>query len=450
MARERSVVVIGAGVSGLAAACKLAAAGFTVTIVEARDRIGGRCFTLHDSSGFPIELGAEFIHGRPSEILEPLQKANVAITEVDGDPWCVQDGTLHRCEFFSQVESILDKMDNAEPDESFLGFLENHFQNPTNDRSLDDAKRRALGYVSGFNAADPALVGVHWLVEGMRAEERIDGHRAFRSKNGYTDLVEIFRRQLAGHDVKIHTGTIVKRVMWKPGNVEIATHDKPGSAKFVASCALITVPLAVLQAPVEDLGAIEFVPSLLKEKASALTKLEMGKVIRVVLRFRERFWDSITPAGDRNSNLSDMSFLFSQDEYFPTWWTTMPAKFPIITGWAPFRSGERLSGQSQDFVTQRSLQTLGGLLKINPHKLEQMLDVSHFHDWQTDPFARGAYSYGKAGSDGAQATLAAPVAETLFVAGEATDTSGHNGTVHGAIASGHRAAEEILTNSSPQ
>src|SRR5579862_2843991 len=119
MARERSVVVIGAGVSGLAAACKLAAAGFTVTIVEARDRIGGRCFTLHDSSGFPIELGAEFIHGRPSEILEPLQKANVAITEVDGDPWCVQDGTLHRCEFFSQVESILDKMDNAEPDESF-------------------------------------------------------------------------------------------------------------------------------------------------------------------------------------------------------------------------------------------------------------------------------------------------------------------------------------------
>jgi monoamine oxidase len=139
-----------------------------------------------------------------------------------------------------------------------------------------------------------------------------------------------------------------------------------------------------------------------------------------------------------------MSFLFWQDEWFPTWWTTMPAKLPIITGWAPFRSGEKLSGKSQSFVVQQSLQTLSTLLKINPQKLDELLGAAYFHDWQADPFSRGAYSYGKAGSDGVQQALATPVENTLFFAGEATDTSGHNGTVHGAIASGYRAAAAIL------
>jgi monoamine oxidase len=77
---------------------------------------------------------------------------------------------------------------------------------------------------------------------------------------------------------------------------------------------------------------------------------------------------------------------------------------------------------------------------------ETWLDAAHFHDWQTDPFARGAYSYAKVGADGAQEALAAPIENTLFFAGEATDTSGHNGTVHGAIASGYRAAQEIINS----
>jgi monoamine oxidase len=72
------------------------------------------------------------------------------------------------------------------------------------------------------------------------------------------------------------------------------------------------------------------------------------------------------------------------------------------------------------------------------------LEAAYFHDWQSDPFSRGAYSYGKVGSDGAQQALGSPVENVLFFAGEATDVSGHNGTVHGAIASGYRAAEEIL------
>ena len=122
----------------------------------------------------------------------------------------------------------------------------------------------------------------------------------------------------------------------------------------------------------------------------------------------------------------------------------MPSEAPIITGWAPFESAERLSGQSRSFVIERGLRSLSELLGISFEEIEALLVEAFFHDWQADPFSRGAYSYGKVNADGAQERLAKPVQNTLFFAGEATDTAGHNGTVHGAIATGYRAAEEIL------
>lgn len=122
----------------------------------------------------------------------------------------------------------------------------------------------------------------------------------------------------------------------------------------------------------------------------------------------------------------------------------MPNKQPLITGWAPFRSAERLSHLDEAGVVREALQTLARLLRIRFQNLENEIAAAYFHNWQTDPFCRGAYSYAKVGADGAQASLAAPVDNTLFFAGEATDTSGNNGTVHGAIASGYRAAQEIL------
>jgi monoamine oxidase len=182
----------------------------------------------------------------------------------------------------------------------------------------------------------------------------------------------------------------------------------------------------------------------------ALKKLEMGKVIRVTLRFQRRFWGEMSLPTEPAKTLSDMSFLFSEDDYFPTWWTTMPDKLPIITGWAPFDSAERLSGKSRSFVVDHALRTLGSLLHfksgVRSVELARLLDAAYFHDWQSDPFSRGAYSYGAVGADGAQEALGSPIENTLFFAGEATDVTGHNGTVNGAMASGYRAAQEILAS----
>jgi monoamine oxidase len=391
----------------------------------------------------PIELGAEFIHGRAREIWDPLEKAKIKVSEVDGDSWCISEGRLSSCDFFEEVDSILDKMDDSLPDESFSTFLHRCFGEPKT-KAQKEAQRHAISYVSGFNAADPALVGVHWLVQGMRAEEKIQGDRAFRAQDGYTALLSLFRDQVSTFGADVRTETIVESVNWRDRKVRVTAHSHRGSLMLEASKVLVTVPLSVLKANPGQSGAIQFTPQLPAEKLEALEKLEMGKVIRVVLRFRERFWESIKPSARSRKNLSGMSFLFSQSEWFPTWWTTMPEKSPIITAWAPFRSAERLSGQSKEFVTERALQTLSDLLGPGVRELQALLEHSYLHDWQGDPFSLGAYSYGKVGADGAQQAIAAPLANTVFFAGEATDTTGHNGTVHAAIASGYRAAKEIL------
>jgi monoamine oxidase len=444
MSTDPDVIIVGAGAAGLTAATALANAGLSVTIVEARDRIGGRIFTLRDAKhNAPVELGAEFIHGLPPETLTLLNQRQVRIREMDGDNWCFIDGKLGTCDFFSDVDGILKRMDDRKPDQSFLDFLEDCCPSANTSVRQRRSRELVLGYVSGFNAADPAIVGVHWLVKGMRAEEEIEGDRAFRAEHGYADLINIFQERLDAAGVSILKNTVVEEIRWGPGRAELTLRSREHTSVISAARALITVPVGVLQAQSGEKGAISFAPDLPAQKQNAIRNVIMGKAARVVLRFRERFWKNL-PSGQSSKTMDGMSFLFSHDDSFPTWWTTLPEKLPFLVGWAPFRSAEKLAGKDQSFVVEGSLATLHRLLGVSVPELEGQLEHAYFHDWQTDPFSRGAYSYGKAGGDGMQEALATPVDNTLFFAGEATDISGHNGTVHGAIASGNRAAGEII------
>ena len=445
MPNNPDIIILGAGAAGLSAAVELAQAGLKVTILEARDRIGGRIFTKHDPvCDAPVELGAEFIHGRSPEIWKLLRKHHLRARELKGEQWCVQEGELCKCDFFSKVDQILGKMDDHRPDQSFLDFLERCC--PKDDPKQQEAKVWARSYVTGFHAADPALISVHSLVRGIRADEEIDGDRPFRMKVGYQALIEIFRRQLDEADVSIEINTRVQSVRWDQAEVQVTALDEANEVfTFAAPQILITLPLGVLQANPDDKGALRFSPELPPAKLQALNQLAMGRVIRLSLRFRHRFWESLRPSHTTKSKtLSRMQFLLSREDWFPTWWTALPEKWPIITGWAPFHCGERLSGQSEAFVVEKGLDTLGKLLRIDRRELEDLLEASYTHDWQTDPFSRGAYSYVKVGGESAQSVLASPVNNNLYFAGEATDTSGHHGTVHGAVASGKRAAEQIL------
>ena len=122
----------------------------------------------------------------------------------------------------------------------------------------------------------------------------------------------------------------------------------------------------------------------------------------------------------------------------------MPEAIRIITGWSPAHAAESLAGMTESAIVNRALESLSTLLRVDKSSVQSELSAAYFHDWDSDPFSCGAYSYVKVGGEGCQQVLGSPVSNTLFFAGEATDTSGRNGTVHGAIASGRRAAQDIL------
>jgi len=435
-------IVIGGGAAGLTAGVELGKAGLSVLLLEARERLGGRILTTRSSSSeFPIELGAEFIHGIVPQTWDLLLEEHAEIVEVEGDLWC-SDGRLRPCDFTDDVDRVLERMDDGVPDQSFADFLRSccRGDSPVKER----AKERARRYVVGFNAADPEQVGVHLLAKGLREEQEVKGERAFRSKNGYADLIKSLQSRLAASQVTVRTNVIVTAINWRESIVTVSARGSDGNCSYQAKKVVVTVPLPILRTEPGKEGAIEFHPPLPLEKREALQKLQMGKVIRLVLRFRERFWDSIIPPVASGQSLANMSFLFTENEYFPTWWTTLPFREPQITGWAPFQCAERLSGKDNAFVAQCGLQSLSQILQVRLSNLEHLLEGAYFHDWQSDPFSRGAYSYGRVGADGAQEMLAKPLKPGLYFAGEATASPGSNGTVHGAIASGHRVASEIL------
>ena len=443
MPKDTSVVIIGAGAAGLAAASKLVRTGVRVIVLEARSRLGGRIFTvIDDISQFPIELGAEFMHGFAPEIWQPFQKASIPIHEISGDSWCMENARLTPCDFFEKVEEILKKMDRRSPDESFQQFLNRQFPNLDRNPELERAKQHALRYVVGFNAADPNLVGVHWLVNEQEAEERINGDRAFRPATGYEFLVNQFSREIEAAQGEICLSSDVEEVRWKKGRAEVRFREQDEETQIDSAKVLITVPVSVLCAR-EKGGAIRFTPALPFEKTGAFQKMEIGKALRIVFRFRTRFWETIVPSNSRKT-MANLSFLFTDNHDFPTWWTSAPDDRPVITGWAPFLAAERLSGLNGDSLAEIGIRTLSKVLLVSPSLIEQQFLKLYFHDWLSDPFSLGAYAFGKVGCDGAAREMSVPIQNTLYFAGEATDTNGNTGTVHGAIASGNRAASQIL------
>ena len=422
MSQTPDVIVIGAGIAGLIAARDLSAAGLRVTVVEARDRVGGRIYTDH-SLGYPVELGAEFIHGRPKETFDLVEKFGLPVVEVEGAFCEHRNGKwMQAGEFWEQIESLFSKIPSDGPDESFVEFLERV-------EAAERVKQRALSFVEGFHAADPRRVSAHSIAQSNAAEEAIDGDSQFRFAHGYDGLVHGVAETIDRTRCDFLLKTIVTEIRWETGKVRIGTAS---AGEMAAPRAVITLPLGVIKS-----GAVRFTPELPDEKRRALNGLEMGPVIRASLGFRDKFWE-------KRSEVKDLSFLFTDDQRFPTWWASNPLPYRLLTGWAAGHFAQNLSGCNRECVVSRALEALAEIFSIEAKTLREQLVSGFSHDWQSDPFSRGAYSYVLRGADNAEDALAAPVANTLFFAGEATDNRGHNGTVHGAIFSGERVAREIL------
>jgi monoamine oxidase len=217
------VIVIGAGAAGLAAARLLAQAGRHVLVLEARDRIGGRIWTVHNLSGVPVELGAEFVHGRSQAIFDRIEEGKLEVRETGGTQWIQADGELERSEnFFAPVQSLMEKMDRHGPDRSFAQHLDECCADDEN------AHLWGLEYVEGFHGALAERISVHSLVRGRKAEAEIEGNRAFRFVRGYDSLLEVFRDTLPSNLVSIRLSTVVRTVRWAEHQVTVEAQTPEG------------------------------------------------------------------------------------------------------------------------------------------------------------------------------------------------------------------------------
>ena len=247
-----------------------------------------------------------------------------------------------------------------------------------------------------------------------------------------------------GFGDRIATEAVVERISWERGGVELSVRRR-GDALVTtlrARAAVVTAPLGVLLAPPGERGAIEFSPPLTIIDG-ARDRLAMGSVIRVVLLFRERWWAERVRAAPRGASLDSLALLISDSEDLPVCWSLHPAHLPVMVGWAGGPAALRLSGRSPTEIEERAVASLAAAFGVSRRRVTSRLEACWTHDWQHDPFARGAYSYPLVGGARWAARLARPVERTVWLAGEAADAEGRNGTVHGAIGSGRRAARAV-------
>lgn len=431
------VIVIGAGAAGLAAAAGLADAGQSVLVLEARDRIGGRIWTRHEPGiAAPIELGAEFIHGHAPLNVAWLMRAGKAPVECDGPHWRVHDGVLQRREgFFGEIQRALRRnVAAATHDVS----LDTYLRTCLTDELSAEACEAACMMAEGFDAADPKRASSRAIVEEWMGGALSDAPQS-RPEGGYSSLLTALVSALPADKVHVQLQTIVSEVKWSRGAVEVAGEFVGRSFVAHAPRVVIALPLGVLQRPAGTPGAVKFTPPL-NGKREAFRGLASGAVIKVVLKFRTAFWDELDGGRYR-----DATFFHAPGTIFPTFWTALPVRAPLLVAWAGGPRAARLSRSSTTDITRQALTSLTTLFGTD-HDFETQLDAAYLHDWQQDSFACGAYSHVVVGGGTAREELARPLQETLFFAGEAADTQGEAGTVTGALQSGERAAREVLAS----
>lgn len=438
------VIILGAGAASLSAAEVLSKKGCSILLIEGRDRIGGRIHTLHDHAFVaPVELGAEFIHGLPRSTWETVCRAKLVSVDLPFDHRVRRGGHLiHLGDISEELKKVMGGLAHlGKRDMSFAQYLRNR-RWPA---ALNEARRFAVNFVQGFDAADPERISAQSLAEEQRGIGDVGEETQFRLLDGYGALVEFLRGELVRHRVEVRLRTVVSEIRWRKGHVEVRAHGEEGPVNFGAQRLLITLPVGVLQLPPEAVGSIRFTPELAAKRKAAM-QIGSGPIVKAVFTFREAFWEKREVAHKARSDagLRDAVFLHDPRAAFPTWWTSRPLRVPMLTAWAGGPKAVALAGMKRDEIESAAMSSLGELMGERPRKLAGLVAGFHYADWASDPRARGAYSYVTVGGNRARAALARPIERTIFFAGEATDTSGQASTVAGALASGQRAAKELL------
>ena len=418
-------VVVGAGAAGLMTARELARAGRRVTILEARDRCGGRIYSLPaEEFGYPAEGGAEFVHGAAPVTRAVMREARLALSPRGGTRWSTRGGALspdrstvpHMGGFYRALAEVRDDLPIAE-------FLETHFADPR----YAELRRSITRTVEGYDAADPRRASTLALRDEWMARD--DGEHG-RVAQGYGALIEHLASECRRHGAELYLGAAVAAVDDGRGRVIVRCHDGAG---FAADAAILAVPLPLL--------AEIALPPAAHERAATAIDIGFGNVVKLLFRFASKWW---VDHGGRD--LTDLPFLIS-DAMVPTWWTQHPDEYPVLTGWFAGPKADRVSSLGEAELVDMGLASLSEIFGLPVDRIRSKLVASRAINWGNDPFARGAYSYATPRTRRAQSVLSEPNGDAIFFSGEALYAGPDMGTVEAALASGLETAQAILTGS---
>jgi monoamine oxidase len=406
------VVVIGGGMAGIAAAHVLGERGADVVLLEARDRLGGRCLTEHvDGWPLPIELGAEFVHGAAPLTHALAAEAGIAVQRLrerhrtkEGDDFTT------RADAWQSLPALLERVDPTEPDRSAAEYFAAH-------GVPDEHLRYFRAFIEGFHAAPIDRIGIQSLARQISGSDQ-----AGRLVGGYGALLAWLESRLGASRVRVRRSTPVDAIAWSPGHVEAADVRAPA--------AVVALPHALLVAA----DGVRFAPDLAGPRA-LLGRIETGHALRVVIRLDEAIW--------QRAGLRGASFLHDPDLDFRTWWTAWPETAPQIVAWCGGPRAAVLETTPVDALVRQALDDLSRLLGLDRGAIDGACVGTHVHLFGSDPWSRGAYTYSGVGGASAPADMQVPHEDTLFFAGEYTDPE-DVGTVDAALASGRRSAAQVL------
>lgn len=419
---KKRVIVIGAGLAGLAAARDLKARGHDVVVLEGRDRIGGRVWTGSKWPELPVDLGASWIHGTTTNPLTTIArriKARLVATDYDDTITYNTNGAPISSADEKRITQLRKQLDRAisvqsrKDDAPIRDIADAVFaasdRSPETERFLNFI---LSGEIEAEYAGSVENLSAHWF----------DASRSFPGKDVlFPDGYRVITDYLAAN-LQIELRQKVTTIDWTGPGVRVVT-DK---GEFTADRVIVTLPLGVLKA-----GAVQFTPALPAEKTDAISKLGMGVLNKCYLRFAEAFWPDA---------VDWLEYIPAQFGEWTEWVSLQKSlKQPVLLGFNAGDHAASMEAWTDQQIVASAMQTLR---IIYGAEIPEPVDFQ-ITRWASDPFAYGSYSFQATGSRvQMRTTLAAPLEKRLYFAGEATSRS-YFSTAHGAYFSGQRAAREV-------